>query len=61
MPLPRLSIAPPRTFSGLLPSTWPRDCTTLVLVLCLGQVILWGTACWLTYSAPEMDSAEQFV
>src|SRR5580765_3391148 len=61
MPLPRLSIAPPRTLSGLVPGTWPREDVSLMLVLCLGQIILWSTACWLTYSAPEMDSAEQFV
>ena len=25
------------------------------------SVLLWGVACWLSYSAPEVDSAEQFV
>ena len=28
---------------------------------CIGQVVLWGLAFGLTYSAPEVDSAEQFV
>lgn len=32
-----------------------------VLVLCLGQVLIWGVLPGLVYKAPEMDSAEQFV
>jgi len=30
-------------------------------VFCISQVVLWSLAFGLTYSAPEMDSAEQFV
>jgi 4-amino-4-deoxy-L-arabinose transferase-like glycosyltransferase len=33
----------------------------LVLLLCIGQVLLWGIVCGLNYSSPEIDSAEQFV
>ena len=33
----------------------------LVALLCVGQVLLWGLAVGLNYSAPEVDSAEQFV
>ncbi|MEO5794507.1 MAG: glycosyltransferase family 39 protein [Rhodoferax sp.] len=32
-----------------------------VLALCVGQVLLWGFAFGLTYKAPEIDSAEQFI
>ncbi|WP_367846974.1 glycosyltransferase family 39 protein [Rhodoferax sp. WC2427] len=32
-----------------------------VLALCVGQVLLWGLAFGLTYNAPEIDSAEQFI
>ncbi len=32
-----------------------------VLLLCVGQVLLWGLVVGLNYSAPEIDSAEQFV
>ena len=32
-----------------------------VVLLCLGQVLLWGLAFGLTYTAPGIDSAEQFV
>lgn len=32
-----------------------------VLALCVGQVLLWGFAFGLTYNAPEIDSAEQFI
>lgn len=32
-----------------------------VIVLCLGQLLLWSGAFALGYRAPEMDSAEQFV
>lgn len=34
---------------------------TILLALCAGQVLLWGLAFGLTYQAPEIDSAEQFV
>src|SRR5438105_7445275 len=34
---------------------WP------VLLLCAAQVLLWGLAFGLSYKAPEIDSAEQFV
>ena len=34
---------------------------TILLALCVGQVILWGFAFGLSYQAPEIDSAEQFV
>lgn len=34
---------------------------SILLALCVGQVLLWGFAFGLTYSAPEIDSAEQFV
>lgn len=61
MPLPRLSIAAPGIAARLAARWWPRDVALLTLLLCLGQVLLWGTACWLSYSAPEVDSAEQFV
>jgi 4-amino-4-deoxy-L-arabinose transferase-like glycosyltransferase len=30
-------------------------------LLCAAQVLLWSVAFWLTYKAPEIDSAEQFV
>ncbi|MEP7057028.1 MAG: glycosyltransferase family 39 protein [Caldimonas sp.] len=33
----------------------------LLVLLCLGQVMLWGFGFGLNYSAPEIDSAEQFV
>ena len=33
----------------------------LVALLCVGQVLLWGLVVGLNYSAPEVDSAEQFV
>ena len=33
----------------------------ILLALCAGQVLLWGLAFGLTYQAPEIDSAEQFV
>ena len=36
------------------PGTW-------LAVFCVLQVVLWSLAFGLTYSAPEMDSAEQFV
>ena len=32
-----------------------------VAALCVGQVLLWGLAFGLSYKAPEIDSAEQFV
>ena len=32
-----------------------------VVALCVGQVLLWGLAFGLSYKAPEIDSAEQFV
>jgi len=32
-----------------------------VLLLCAAQVLLWSLAFGLTYSAPELDGAEQFV
>jgi 4-amino-4-deoxy-L-arabinose transferase-like glycosyltransferase len=32
-----------------------------VALLCIGQVLLWGLVVGLNYSAPEVDSAEQFV
>jgi 4-amino-4-deoxy-L-arabinose transferase-like glycosyltransferase len=32
-----------------------------VLLLAIGQVVLWGAAAALLYSAPEIDGAEQFV
>ena len=47
---------------------WPaapvwRDRRTLawVLLLCIGQVVLWGLGIGLNYQSPEIDSAEQFV
>ena len=33
----------------------------VVLLLCTGQVLIWSIATGLLYSAPELDSAEQFV
>jgi 4-amino-4-deoxy-L-arabinose transferase-like glycosyltransferase len=33
----------------------------LLAVCCIGQVVLWGLAFGMTYSAPDVDSAEQFV
>ncbi|MGI4935897.1 MAG: glycosyltransferase family 39 protein, partial [Janthinobacterium lividum] len=33
----------------------------IVLLLCLGQVVLWGIATAYAYKAPELDSAEQFI
>ena len=33
----------------------------ILSALCVGQVLLWGFAFGLTYQAPELDSAEQFV
>jgi 4-amino-4-deoxy-L-arabinose transferase-like glycosyltransferase len=32
-----------------------------VMLFCTAQVLLWSVMCGLTYSAPEVDSAEQFV
>jgi len=59
---------PPATtlFPGftLLPAASPsrvRPAWHLVLALCVGQVLLWGLAFGLTYNAPEIDSAEQFI
>jgi 4-amino-4-deoxy-L-arabinose transferase-like glycosyltransferase len=43
---------------GATPS---RPAGLVVLALCIGQVLLWGCAFALTYKAPEIDSAEQFV
>lgn len=43
------------------PANERRSVDLLVLLLCVGQVLLWSVLCWFTYSAPEMDSAEQFV
>ena len=47
---------------------WPaapawRDRRTLawVLLLCIGQVALWGQGIGLNYQSPDIDSAEQFV
>src|SRR5437016_4591428 len=34
---------------------------TLAVLCCLAQVLLWSTAFGLSYKAPEIDSAEQFV
>ncbi len=34
---------------------------TVVLLLCIGQALLWWLAVGTLYSAPEIDSAEQFV
>ena len=45
---------PRRTLATLPMGFW-------VLLLCAGQVLLWGSAFGLSYSAPEIDSAEQFV
>jgi 4-amino-4-deoxy-L-arabinose transferase-like glycosyltransferase len=50
-------------------SAWPPpnagtpviDERTWVLLLCAAQVLLWSLAFGLTYSAPELDGAEQFV
>lgn len=42
----------------------PRDdrhVLALLVLLCVGQVLLWGLAFGLSYKAPEIDSAEQFV
>ena len=43
------------------PANDPRPVGLIVLLLCVGQVLLWSVLGGLTYSAPEMDSAEQFV
>ena len=42
--------------TGTAGGTW-----LVVLLLCLGQVLLWTLAFGLTYQAPEPDSAEQLV
>lgn len=36
-------------------------CGAVVLLLCIGQALLWGLAVSAFYSAPEIDSAEEFV
>jgi hypothetical protein len=41
-------------------ATRERPVWHTVLLLCLGQVLLWSLASGLTYKAPEIDSAEQF-
>lgn len=53
----------PAGSGGLAPS---RDAGAdrvwrLVLLLCIGQVILWSVATGLAYHSPEIDSAEQLV
>lgn len=49
------------TVLAATPLPTPRPVWHLVLALCLGQVLLWGLAFGLNYTAPEIDSAEQFV
>ena len=46
---------------ALRPAFDQRRVGWLVLLLCVGQVLLWGLTAGLSYSAPEVDSAEQFV
>jgi 4-amino-4-deoxy-L-arabinose transferase-like glycosyltransferase len=44
-----------------MPATDQRRLGWTVALLCIGQVLLWGLVVGLNYSAPEVDSAEQFV
>ena len=44
-----------------IPPRHDRRTLALVALLCFGQVALWGLAAGLSYKAPEIDSAEQFV
>ena len=45
-----------------MPAPAPQhDQRRWVALLCIGQVLLWGLVVGLNYSAPEVDSAEQFV
>ncbi len=48
----------------LSPKPWHRrilrPAWQIALALCVGQVLLWGIAFWLTYTSLEVDSAEQF-
>ena len=55
-PTPSLALAPSGHdgWLGIKPGHW-------LAAFCIGQVLLWGLAFGLTYSAPEVDSAEQFV
>ncbi|MGZ5217085.1 MAG: glycosyltransferase family 39 protein [Caldimonas sp.] len=57
--IPTLSLPRPdrrvRPSSPVLRDWW------ILAALCVGQVVLWGLAFGLTYRAPEIDSAEQFV
>ena len=60
MSLP-LSTSVRRGAAVSLPLRWPLAAGTLVALLCIAQVLLWGSAFALAYKAPEIDSAEQFV
>jgi len=51
----------PRTPPGTPWLAQPFTPGQWVLALCLGQWLLWSLAFALTYKAPEIDSAEQFV
>jgi hypothetical protein len=59
-------IAPSSTVATLpkLPQPWyrwtVRPAWQTALLLCVGQVVLWSLAFWLTYTSLEVDSAEQF-
>jgi len=46
---------------GLVRPGVDRRVLAWVALLCLGQLLLWSLAFGLTYKAPEIDSAEQFV
>ena len=50
-----------RATSAARAGTPTRQDWLLVLALCAGQVLLWSLAFGLSYKAPEIDSAEQFV
>ncbi len=62
-PLDSLRAFVPVPFFGAHPHAAKPDASRvgwLVLLLCLGQVLMWGVGAGLAYKAPELDSAEQF-
>ena len=44
-----------------VPAWRDRRALAWVVLLCVGQVLLWGLGIGLNYQSPEIDSAEQFV
>lgn len=51
----------PLSLAGKAPAWLDPHVLRLLGLVCLGQVLLWSLAFGLSYRAPELDSAEQFV